>query len=170
MFTVPAVVLPEVNVTVPADTVARAVLLEFQVATEVTSNDPLQVSASAVMGPNVGTLVVTAPLVGFNVILVTQPTVTVTVAVAVMVEFWLDVAVTVAVPILLEVTRPELEIVATGPPLVSVPLIVQVTAGWLVMLLSLLIPVAFICTVLSVVPVSSVHVDGAIEREVKVGF
>lgn len=47
MFTVPLVVLPVTIVTVPAETVARFVLLEVQVATVVTSVVPLHVVASA---------------------------------------------------------------------------------------------------------------------------
>jgi len=54
-------------VTVPADTVARFVLLEVQVATLVTSSDPLHVAAVAVIEID-GSLVVIVPLVGFSVI------------------------------------------------------------------------------------------------------
>jgi len=46
--TVPPVVKPVAPETRPADTVARLVLLEAQVATLVTSCDPLQVDAVAV--------------------------------------------------------------------------------------------------------------------------
>ena len=63
--------------TVPAETVARFVLLEFHVATSVTSGEPLHVVAVAVI-EKLGWLVVTVPLVGFSVIAVMQPTVTVT--------------------------------------------------------------------------------------------
>ena len=170
-FTVPVVVLPDTNVTRPADTVARLVLLEVQVATEVTSNGPLQVCAVAVMGPKLGSLVVTLPLVMSNVIDVTQPTVTVTAWVPVMVGFWLEVAVTVAVPISDEVTRPPEEIVATAPvPLEGMPLIDQLTDGLVVVLPSLLVPTAVICIWLFVFPVSIVGVAGPTAREVKVGF
>lgn len=48
MFTLPPVVRPDASVTTPADTVAKLVLLEVQVATLVTSKEPLQVSAVAV--------------------------------------------------------------------------------------------------------------------------
>ena len=54
-------------VTVPADTVARLLLLEFQVATLVTSSEPLHVAAVAVIEKD-GWFVVTVPLVGFRVI------------------------------------------------------------------------------------------------------
>jgi hypothetical protein len=47
MFTLPLVVRPDTSVTTPAATVARLVLLEVQVATLVTSKEPLHVSASA---------------------------------------------------------------------------------------------------------------------------
>ena len=80
MVTVPPVVMPDTMETVPADTVARFVLLEFHVATCVTSGDPLQVVAVAVI-EKVGWLVVTDPLVGPIVIALMQPTVTVTVCV-----------------------------------------------------------------------------------------
>jgi hypothetical protein len=88
MVTVPPVptARPGTIETMPADTVARLVLLEVQVATSVTSGLPLQVTAVAVIG-NVGSLVVTLPFVGFNVIAVMHPTVTVTVWVPVMDEF-----------------------------------------------------------------------------------
>jgi hypothetical protein len=79
---VPPAVIPDTIETVPADTVARLVLLEVQVATWVTSNGPLQVAASEAMG-KVGSLVLTVPLVGFRVIDSMQPTVTVTVCVPV---------------------------------------------------------------------------------------
>jgi len=47
MLTFPPVVRPVASRTTPADTVARLVLLEVQVATSVTGNEPLHVSASA---------------------------------------------------------------------------------------------------------------------------
>ena len=53
--------------TVPADTVARLVLLELQVATLVTSSEPLHVAAVAVIERD-GSFVVIVPLVGFRVI------------------------------------------------------------------------------------------------------
>ena len=53
MVTVPPVVRPATSKTAPADTVARLVLLEVQVATSVTGNEPLQVSASAVKSSSV---------------------------------------------------------------------------------------------------------------------
>jgi len=62
--------------TVPADTVAMAVLLEFQVATLVTSTIPLQVVAFASI-VTVGSLVVIVPLVGSKAIDAIHPTVTV---------------------------------------------------------------------------------------------
>ena len=80
--TVPPAVRPATPETKPADTVARFVLLEVQVATLVTSAAPLQVSAVASSCTVVPELLLTDPLVWFNVIRVTQPTVTVTVCVA----------------------------------------------------------------------------------------
>lgn len=77
MVTVPPLVRPVTIDTVPADTVARFVLLEFHVATEVTSGDPLQVVAVAVID-KVGLLLLIVPLVVSSVILLMQPTVTVT--------------------------------------------------------------------------------------------
>lgn len=77
IFTVPPVVIPDTFVTVPADTVARFVLSEVQVATLVTSKEPLHVAASAVR-LRVGLLAVTVPLVCDNVICWIHPTVTVT--------------------------------------------------------------------------------------------
>jgi hypothetical protein len=65
--TCPGVVLPVIIVTVPADTVARLVLLEVQVATLVTSSEPLHVVAVAVIEKD-GSFVVIVPLVGFRVI------------------------------------------------------------------------------------------------------
>jgi hypothetical protein len=164
MLTCPAVVLLVTMVTVPADTVARFVLLEFHVATLVTSAEPLQVVALAVI-ETVGALVVIVPLVGLSVIALIHPTVTVTLWVAVTVGFWFEVAVTVAVPTLADVTRPALVMVAT-----DVGFTVQETEGLLVVLPSLFVPTACICTVLSVLPVSIVGEAGPTDNEESVGF
>ena len=86
MVTVPGVVLPDTIVTVPAETVARFVLLEAHLATSVTGAEPLQVAASAVID-RVGWLVVIVPPVGLIVIELIHPTVTVTLWVAVIVGF-----------------------------------------------------------------------------------
>ena len=69
MCTAPAVVFPATIVTRPADTVARLVLSEFQVAIELMFGlvPPPQRVADAVIG-KVGLLVVIVPLVGFSVI------------------------------------------------------------------------------------------------------
>lgn len=83
MITFPVVVLPEVSLTTPADTVARVVLLEVQVATLVTSKEPLQVSAVAVNGGSVKLLAVNAAALVGIVIDWIHPTVTVTVCVPV---------------------------------------------------------------------------------------
>jgi hypothetical protein len=112
MVTVPPVVRPGTIKTVPADTVARLVLLEVQVATLVTFWEPLHVAAVAIR-LRVGWLLLTVPLVEFNVIAVIHPTVTVTVCVLVIDGFALAVAVTVAVPVLTDVTKPAEEMVAT---------------------------------------------------------
>jgi hypothetical protein len=77
----------------------------------------------------------------------------------------LEVAVTVAVPVLAEVTRPALEIVAT-----LVGVMDQETDGLLVVLPSLLVPNTVICTVLPVVPVSMVGDAGPTASEDMVGF
>ncbi len=164
MVTVPPplpVVRPVAIVTVPADTVARLVLLEVQLATEVTSGDPLQVVAVAVSA-TVVLLLVTVPLVGFTVIEVMQPTVTVTVCVALTAELLFEVAVTVAVPTLADVTRPVREIVAIEP---SEGVMDQVTDGLVTGWLSLFVPLACICTVLSVLPVSIVGEGGDTVRD-----
>lgn len=79
--------MPATAETRPADTVAKFVLLEFHVATEVTSGDPLQVVAVAVSDWVTPELAPTLPLVGFIVIALMQPTVTVTVCVPLMVGF-----------------------------------------------------------------------------------
>jgi len=162
--TVPPVVMPDTIVTVPADTVARFVLLEVHVATSVTGSDPLQVTASAVR-ETVGSLVVTVPLVGDTAIDVMHPTVTVTVAVADTDAFELEVAVTVAVPVLTAVTSPEEEIVA-----VEVGVMLQETEGFSAVLPSLLVPVTVIWTVLSVLPVSMVGLAGPMARDDSTGF
>ena len=81
------------------------------------------------------------------------------------VVFWLEVAVTLAVPTLTDVTNPEVEIVAT-----DVGVMLHETDGLLAGLESLLVPLAVIWTVLSVVPVSMVGDAGPIERELSVGF
>jgi cytosine/uracil/thiamine/allantoin permease len=65
MSTVPPVVIPGTCETTPADTVARFVLLEVQVATVVTSKEPLQVAACA-NNVRVGLLPDTDPLVCDN--------------------------------------------------------------------------------------------------------
>jgi hypothetical protein len=65
--TVPPAVMPGTIETMPADTVARFVLLDVQVATSVTGNDPVHVVACAAM-ETLGSLVVTVPLVGSRVI------------------------------------------------------------------------------------------------------
>jgi hypothetical protein len=77
----------------------------------------------------------------------------------------LEVAVTVAVPTLAEVTRPDEEIVAT-----VVGVIVHPTDGLVLVLPSLLVPTTVICTVLLVVPVSMVGVAGPTAIEVSVGL
>ena len=82
--TVPPLVMPATAETTPAETVARFVLLDVHVATEVTSGDPLQVVAVAVRSTLVPALAPTLPLVGCSVIAVMHPTVTVTLCVPVM--------------------------------------------------------------------------------------
>jgi hypothetical protein len=163
--TCPPVLRPATPETRPADTVARFVLLEVHVATEVTSGDPLQVVASALSCTVVPELLLTLPLVGVSVILLMQPTVTVTVCVPVMVGFSFEVAVTVAVPTLADVTRPLAEIVA-----IDGESMVQATDGLLEVLPSLFVPNAVICTVLFVFPVSIVGFAGPTASELNVGF
>ena len=141
-------------------------LLEAQFATEVTPTVPLQVIALAVSDTVVPTLLLTEPLVGCIEIDVTHPTDTVTVCVPLMVGFTLEVAVTVAVPMATDVTKPEVEIVAT--PAAGVRL--QETDGLLLVLPSLLTPNAVICTVLVVVPVRMVGVGGPTAIEESVGL
>ena len=82
-----------------------------------------------------------------------------------MVGFSFEVAVTVAVPTLADVTRPVAEIVAT-----EVGSILQATDGLLDVLPSLLVPNAVICTVLFVLPVSIVGLAGPTASELSVGF
>jgi hypothetical protein len=94
-----------------------------------------------------------------------HPTVTVTVCVPVIEGFWLAAAVTVADPVLTDVTRPVEEIVA-----IVVGVMLQETDGLLVVLPSLLVPNTVICTVLSVVPVSIVGDAGPIDIEDMTGF
>jgi hypothetical protein len=85
MLTVPGVVLPGTIVTVPAETVARLVLLEVQVATVVTSTVPLQDVTAFALKVSLGTFVVKGgPLVGCMLMDWIHPTVTVTVCVPVM--------------------------------------------------------------------------------------
>ena len=72
---------------------------------------------------------------------------------------------TVAVPVLTDVTKPDLEMVAT-----SVGLILHETDGLFAVLPSLLVPNTVICTVLPVVPVSMVGVAGPTASEDMVGF
>jgi hypothetical protein len=164
MVTVPPVARPGTIETVPADTVAKLVLLEVQVATLVTTWEPLHVAAVAVR-LRVGRLLLTVPLVEFNVIAVIHPTVTVTVCVPVIDGFALAVAVTVAVPVLTDVTKPVEEMVAT-----LVGVMVQATGTLLAVLPSLLVPNTVICTVLPVVPVSMVGDAGPTAIDDKVGL
>ena len=79
----------------------------------------------------------------------------------------MDVAVTVAVPVLTDVTKPFVVIVATLP---SEGLMLQATDGVVVVLPSLLVPNTVICTVLLVVPVSMVGDTGPTDSEEIVGF
>lgn len=72
---------------------------------------------------------------------------------------------TVAVPMLADVTRPVLETVAT-----DVGVMLQATDGLVAGLLSLLVPDTVICTVLSVFPVSIVGLAGPTTIELSVGF
>jgi hypothetical protein len=82
IFTLPPVVTVVALMTTPADTVARVVSLEVQVATLVTSASPLHVTAVAV-NVSVRLLAVKAEaLVGILIWLI-HPTVTVTVCVPV---------------------------------------------------------------------------------------
>jgi hypothetical protein len=96
---------------------------------------------------------------------VIHPTVTVTVAVPVIDGFWLEVAVTVAVPTATEVTNPLEEIVA-----VDVGVMLQLTDGLLLVLPSLFVPKTVIWIVLLVSPVSIVGDAGPTASEDIVGF
>jgi hypothetical protein len=165
MVTVPLVVRPATSRTTPADTVAKLVLLEVQVATSVTGTVPLHVTAVAVRVSCVTFAVRGGALVGDTSIEVMHPTVTVTVCVPVMDGFLLEVAVTVAVPVLTDVTRPVEEIVAA-----VVGEMVQETDGLVVVLPSLLVPNTVICTVLLVFPVSMVGDAGPTEIDDRVGL
>jgi hypothetical protein len=137
-------------VTNPPTTVAAAVLLELQVAVSVIITWPLQVFAVAticeVFWPDTEALRVMVEA-GCKVIDWIHPTVTVSAAVPLSVGFSMAVAVMVDVPMLTEVARPLVLIVAT---LVSE--LVQVTAGVPGVLPSY-VPVAENCWVLPVVPV-----------------
>jgi hypothetical protein len=77
----------------------------------------------------------------------------------------LEVAVTVAVPVLADVTKPEEEMVAT-----LVGVMAQDTDGLFVVLPSLLVPNTVICTVFPVLPVSMVGDAGPTEIDDSVGF
>lgn len=164
--TVPPVVKPATPETRPADTVARLVLLEVQVATLVTSTGALLLHGVAVAVSCTVRLVplLTEPLVGFRVIEVTH-WLTVTVCVPVIDGFALAVAVTVAVPRLTEVTKPVELIVATVSSLM-----LQATGTLLDVLPSLLVPNTVICTVLLVVPVKMVGDAGPTTMDDSVGF
>jgi len=76
--------------------------------------------------------------------------------------------VTVAVPVATDVTKPEVEIVATLAGLLGEML--QDTDGLAFWLPSLLVPNTVICTVLPVVPVSMVGVTGPTAIEDRMGF
>jgi len=105
--------MPATADTTPAVTVARFVLLDVHFATDVTGCGPLQVVAVAAIVTVEPELALTLPLVVSSVILLMQPTVTVTLCVPVIVGFSFEVAVTVAIPTLADVTRPVAETVAT---------------------------------------------------------
>jgi hypothetical protein len=96
---------------------------------------------------------------------VIQPTVTVTVAVPVIDGFWLEAAVTVAVPTATDVTNPVEEMVAE-----DVGVMLHETDGLLAVLPSLLVAKTVIWTVLFVVPVSMVGDAGPTAREDIVGL
>ena len=135
-----AVVPTATAVAVPPAIVATDVLLETQLATLVMFTTPLQVVAFAAYC-SVLLLVETEmlALAGVTAIDRMHPTVTLTVCDPVIDGFWLAAAVTVAVPVLTDVTRPEEEIVAT-----EVGLMLQDTDGWLAVLPSLLVPTTVI--------------------------
>jgi hypothetical protein len=166
MVTVPVVWLPATSVTTPADTVAKAVLLDTHVATAVISNGPLHVVACA-SSETLGLLPVNAGgFPGVTWIDEMQPTVTFTVCCPVIVGLRLEVAVTVAVPVATEVTSPLALIVAIE---LSLGLILHVI-GVLPVLPSLKVANAVICTVLLVGPTSMVGVGGPTARADTVGF
>jgi hypothetical protein len=79
--------------------------------------------------------------------------------------FWLEVAVTVAEPVLTDFTKPAVEMVAT-----EVGVMLQLTLGFVVVLPSLFVPTTVICTVLPVLPVSIVGDAGPTVIELRVGF
>jgi len=151
-------------VTKPASTVAAVWLLEAQIAVSVMTTGPLHVVAVAANCAVLGVLeALRLALVGFKVIDWMHPTVTVSDCVPLMDGFCVEVAVTVVVPRLSEVTKPEALIVAKP---------VGETLHWtggLPVLPSLYWPVAVICTVLSVLPVSMVGVSGVTVIELSVG-
>jgi hypothetical protein len=165
IVTVPSAPALPVAVTVPAETVAMAVLLEVQVATLVTSTEPLHVCAMALILTLVVPPLVMLPLVGLSVIDWIQPTITVSDWVPVIDGFCVAVAVTVAVPVATDVTNPPGLIVAT----VLLGLTLQVTAG-LPVLPSLNVPTANICTLLFVLPVWMLGDAGPTAMEDNVGF
>lgn len=72
---------------------------------------------------------------------------------------------TVAVPVLTDVTNPESETVA-----VEVGVMLQATDGLSAVLPSLLVPVTVIWTVLSVLPVSIVGLAGPMAKDDSTGF
>jgi hypothetical protein len=162
-----AVVPTATAVAVPPAIVATDGLLEPQLATLVMSVIPLQVVAFA---SKTWVLLaveteMTGGLVGVTAIDRMHPTVTVTVCVPVIDGFLLDAAVTVACPVLTDVTKPEAEIVAT-----EVGVMLQETEGLLVVLPSLFVANTVICTVLLVLPVSMLGDGGPTESEDMVGF
>jgi hypothetical protein len=162
IFTVPTATA----VATPPATVATDVLLEVQVAAFVISVEPLHVCAVAVKFWVCG--VPPTEMLAFEgstVMELIQPTVTLTVCVPVIDGFLLEVAVTVAVPVPADVTKPVEEIVAT-----VVGVMVQETDGLLVVLPSLLVPNEVICTVLLVFPVSMVGEAGPTEIVDRVGL
>lgn len=123
--TVPFIPAVCVAVAKPAETVTKLVLLEDQLAKEVTSTVPLQVVAFAVNWkdciPGLGLKVSLGGVIAIDWI---QPTVTVTVCVPVIAEFCVEVAVTVAEPVLTDVTKPVVLTVA-----VDVGVMLQLTDG-----------------------------------------
>ncbi len=164
--TVPPALKPATPETTPADTVARLLLLEVHVAMLVTGTDapPPHGTPIAVSVTVVPLLLLTEPLAGDIVIDVTH-SLTVTVCVPDIDGFWLEVAVTVAVPRFTDVTKPVELIDATDGSLM-----LQATDGWPALLPSLLVPVTVICTVLSVFPVSMVGDAGPTASEDSVGL